>query len=185
LNVVQYGISYRFRTTPFGPSEPPSNPAEVLLERRLYFENNRAALAFLRSFSTNPFAVRGFQTLLSGLGFHHRFDEPRDEWMDRLALSLVTGRVSVIEIVPKSTGSESSERPAERMPTAPPPRRKQPEPPVEPVEPSTFAADSDEEAQVQTLVDAARSGTPFCEACARAAAAAQASKNANNAQHAV
>ena len=185
LNVVQFGITYRFRTTPFEPSKPDAHSTDVLLERRLYFENNRAAIAFLRHFANNLFAVHGFQKLLSSIGLKRRFDEQQDEWMERLALSLVTGRITVIEIVPKDPAGDSTEgRPAPVVAT-PPPRRKQADPPPEPVEAATFAPDSDEAAQVQTLVAAAQSGTPFCEACARAAAAAQAGKNPNNAQHAV
>ena len=184
FNVVQFGISYRFRTTPFEAVEPASNPGEVLLERRLYFENNRAAAAFLRHFSTNPFAVGGFQNLLSQVGFGPRFDDQADGWIERLALTLVTGRVTVIEIVPKAIATDSVARPAERAPITPPPRRKPADPPPEQPEQSTFSvADADEEAQVQTLINAAQSGTPFCEACARAAA--QAAKSSNNAQHAL
>ena len=183
--VVQYGISYHFRTAPFEvAAEPPANSADVLLERRLYFENNHAALAFLRPFSRNLFATREFHSLLARLGFGQRFNEQQDEWMERLALSLVTGRVTVIESVPKAPATESVERPPERMKTTPPPRRAQPSPPPEQPEQSTFSADADEPAQVQTLVAAAQSGTPFCEACARAAAAL-ASKNANNVQQLV
>ena len=174
LTVQQHGITYRFRTRLYEAGDHLANPYEILIERRIYFENTRAAVAFLRRFSGNAFAVRGFRQMLStpGFGSARRHDELADDWMDHLGLHLVTGRLAVIESIPRVPSGESGERSAPVVAVSRPAPRKEVTPArVEEVEGATFAGDADEEAQVKTLIDAAQAGTPFCEACARAAAA--------------
>ncbi len=177
LTVQQHGITYRFRTRLYEGGDHLSSPYEILIERRIYFENTRAAVAFLRRFKDDAFAVRGFRQMLAkpGFGSTRRHDELVDDWMDHLALHLVTGRLAIIESIPRVPSSSSDERGGGTS-VAPPvsrpaPRREPPPPLIEETEQLTFSSDADEEAQVQALVAAAQAGTPFCEPCARAAAA--------------
>ena len=174
--VERRGSFFRFRVRPFDPVDADAKPSDLLLERELVFGADGAAAAFLRNFADDPFALRGFQSVLAQLGDSGSVQEMRDQWIDRLARHLSSGRVTVVEQTPRSPGGKSTEGSQTASAPIPPPvpRRLEQAVPVVVPDPPTFSpATVDEEAQVQTLIKAAEDGTPFCEECAKAAAAAR------------
>jgi hypothetical protein len=181
ITVERHGSHYHFHVRPFEAYQTPlaQKTGPVLFtEHPLEFNSSAAAATFLRRFTGSPFAVRRLQSLLSGLGLDHVIHELPEQWIERLAPHLACGRVGVIQLVPHSPAGPSTEgRQAPAQTTPPPPRKDATPPPVEQPDAPTFA-DPDEDAQVQTLVEAAQTGVPFCEACARAAAAARSHANA-------
>jgi hypothetical protein len=181
ITVERQGSHFHFRVKPFEPMHGVGTNATLsgqFTEHHLQFNSHASASTFLRHFAGNPFAVHSFQSLLVRLGFEHGFHGVAELWVDRLALQIVNGRVAVIALVTLAPAGESTQGRQSQAQTTPPPRRKEnSSPPVEQPEAATFV-DPDEEAQVQTLVQAAQSGAPFCEACARAAAAKNQSNNA-------
>jgi hypothetical protein len=185
ITVERQGSHYYFRVRPFEPAHgtnPHSNSSLPFTEHHLHFNSNASATSFLRHFASNPFAVQRFQILLVTLGVEAGFHGIAEHWVDRLAPQLANGRVTVIERVTLAPAGESTQGGKSAAQTTPPPRRKDTSsPPVEQPDAPTFA-DSDEDAQVQTLVQAAQSGAPFCEACARAAAARSQASNAQQQQ---
>lgn len=180
--VERQGSFFRFRLRPFDPEDPGGGSSELLLERELTFGTPSAAAAFLRHFAHDPFAVRGLHSVLARLGPATSIHEMPDQWIERLAQHLAAGRVAVVEQVPRAPAGESSEVKGPSPASMPPPPRRAETPQSAPEQDkSTFAHTSDEEAQAQALVDAAKNGTPFCEECAKAAAAANAARNPVNA----
>lgn len=181
ITVKRQGSHYYFQVRPVEPVAGEvhykGNPGGLSTTHELSFQNSAAAAAFLRHFAPDQYAVYQFQVLLSWLGLQQGLIEVPEQWIERLAPYLASGRVSVMELVPLAPANPDAQGRTNEATTTPPPKRKDPDPaPVEQQDPATFA-DVDEDAQVQTLVQAAQSGAPFCEACARAAAAAAARNN--------
>ena len=169
--VERQGSFFRFWARPFEHGKTPGPAADLLVERTLVFGSHASAAAFLRNFAGDSFAVRGLQSVVTQLSPVSGMQELAEQWIERLALLMVTGRVEVVEQIPRGTSAETTTRQA-ASPTPYVPRRAEVPEPVEVVEAPTFSAShADEEAQVKALVEAARHGTPFCEECAKAALA--------------
>ena len=167
------GSFFRFRVYPFDIQESELEPSKLLLEREVDFAGVAGAAAFLRQFAGDPFAARGLQAVLARVDTSSPVHELPDQWIERLAVHLHSGRVTVNEQVPRAPSGKATDGGGSPTPVRPLTRSSyQSSPSNQTALESTFPPQtSDEPAQAQALISAAKNGTPFCEECARAAAA--------------
>ena len=121
----------------------------------------------LNQYLAIPFSHQpGAQGLAAGLPGHPATPPSQigdDEVLQRIAAGLRLRLLWGILIREKEQGATAPVEPEAATPTAPPkPRQQAAEP-----EPTTFGSGHDAAAQAATLEEAAASGVPFCEECAR------------------
>src|SRR5882724_5247221 len=118
--VERYGSLFQFRVRPFDAVDPKAKTSELIIVHDLEFSNHDAAATFLRKFSGNALAIRGLESIVLQAGGVRQFDELPEQWIDRLAPHLVSGRVVVAEQVPRAPAGDASEVPGPSPQPTPP-----------------------------------------------------------------
>ena len=148
-------------------------------DESLAFSHRSVALFWLRQFRTDAIVMANFRSVISeysrvGSPLWRKTDE---QVLDDLSWLLSEGVLHVHRVPPPltawQTGTETA--PTEIAPAArPTPSQSSAAPVARVVEDAdTFSSQLDAAAMAAVLSDAAASGVPFCEECAKAAAAAR------------
>jgi hypothetical protein len=146
------------------PKEPlPKCPPDHS-QKQLFFGIPVVAETFLRGFSNDRIATAGLSNLLAKIEGTVHSGPPPNDWIDRLASHLISGKLLASEVAPLPKGSGSASKPPKKEEAVPFARRAAPVDQAEPPEQSTFS-NSNERNQAGSLIAAAASGKPFCEVC--------------------
>jgi len=129
-----------------------------------------AAIQFLNQFRSDPWALRTFKGLLGAVHPLYDDDSVFDEMAVRIGRRIWLVRQPTFRLFPSGgtpiTGAAAAFPMEDRQASTP-----SSGPPVS--DPPVFPSDIDPGAIAQVMQDAAASGVPFCEECARAAAQAK------------
>lgn len=129
-----------------------------------------SALQFLNGFRSDATAMAMLRRQVSKNGTAtSQANVPDEQIVQTLARMLVSGEL-VVAYPNRQRYPDSPPPEAEAPPAAPPPRQKKETAPIE--DEPTFDGKHDGVAQAAVLIQAARSGIPFCEECSRAAKSA-------------
>ena len=137
------------------------------------FYDRQAGLRFLYRFRNDPIAI----AQLRGLLYRHNLGADLclltpDEALSEMATLLYWGRVVVTEHVRTQLGVFNQDTQAAPAPASDSKAAPSPSPAAGPEDDAPTLPDNDGAKQAAALRDAAKSGVPFCEECAKAAAAA-------------